>query len=971
MENTGKSFRIKIVALAITSLIVFLEFNGILYFLATSYFEKNNIQNSSELTQPEKISTSEANKLIQNLLKWASKGKIAFYDSGDAVNVAQVIQKGAKGAISSSEMNTLTKATRVLSETPEGQQALEEAGISLNGKKIQQGHSVYEDTVAASENKTVKINDSEIPIVNKDQFQAGEAKYLPALDDVQKQQIHESSLELAKWAQESVPGDGVLGGSFIPSVLANAQKIEVLNAAGEVQRTVELTESAKNSFLNAITRNPKDVDIIIQSSSKEAANLTSRDIPVSELPEKARGAFTSEQETFKLDVIPIDRLESRWRVTTSNGDIREIPAIDEAIAAKTLYAPTSNVIGNNTLKYNSDFENLWNVAKSSGYSDEELYAKSKDAFKKYLETNDSTELAKNVDGLLNRNSISPQLKDWLGKLREDPEVFPEKIAREAESLSKTSEVDLNKVAAMAAIGWGENDSDDPAVPEAALSDREQMASIPYTPGQELAAPTDSDFAGVANLSEQSPSWSIPSMSWDTGMNLANNILESGTIYTPLGVAALFGTAAAAPFVTPAALTAGAVAGVTLMAVDGIKKMYDDPSMLKQLPGNLEDDAQTVYNGIKNWITNPPATDLTEQTLQIPSDAGGNGSLVANNVGGDRAAAIPLVYSPTQDQRDSILSFEKTIDQSDFMKGPGYYDNLKKAYGDYKDSVKNLADEKLLGLVKSPDPEEVSSLTRNNLLKSDFFNAAQEAGIPIDQARKVADDLVAQAQLGQQAWPETAATSGSNDGQRAAYEGNRGVPEYPDYWGTWDTAENEKKVPWNPLPSPDTAPPVPDKIANQTLPPVLDVPFGQQDYPTEPLPAYDKYLSGNGTMERPFEFKDSEEAYGIIDRISDIDPRTGEAKLKDGWENDPAMKGWHGNFKLTKEQMVDAKVKLGKLDPTDAEKFKKDSNVTLPNGTGIQENKTNRNYTTDQNPDSQNSSETGNEVNSKEVTIVKD
>lgn len=679
MQNKDKNYRKKIILLAIFATVLSFQFIGITYSLISLYVEQRYASSISDSLQQEKsISANQTNKFVQTFLNLVKSGKIAFHDTGDSIKIAQIVQKGVPSKLGNNDIRNATKGAEILSETKDGQQALERAGISPNGKKFQEGHGVYEDTILPN-NSNVKIAEGEIPIVNKEQYSAGEAKYLTRLEDAQKQQIQDSSLEFARWTKENVSQEGVIAGSLVPPIMAKAEKIEVLNSSGEVVRTITPSESTKNAFMEAITRNPKDADILIQSGSKEAGTLASREIAVKDLPEGARSAFATGQETVKLDVIQTDRPISLWKVTTSDGESHLVPAIDNALASKTLMAPTSNLYSNKAMKFNSDFETLWNTAKASGYSDEELFDTTKKMFKNHLESNDSAELAKNIDGLLERNSISPQLKDWLKKVREDPELFLEKTASEGESSLKAT--GLGTAAGLAAIGWGDNDSsmastETPTVAEP-RPEESIMSSIPYTPGDELIVPTDSDLAGIPGATGGSEI--SPTLSWKNGMYAAERTLGFGTTELPIGLAGMgwmagLGTTVVAPFIAPEVLTATAVAGGTLMAADGIKKMVDDPTILRDLPGFVWQDMKDAYD----TITDPKATNR-----------------------GDQSGAPEAIVPPSQekiitdDPGSFIRSEQKTISE-------GYnqsLENYKQAEQDYSNALKeydngNLGEQKL-------------------------------------------------------------------------------------------------------------------------------------------------------------------------------------------------------------------------------------------------------------------------------------
>jgi hypothetical protein len=138
-------------------------------------------------------------------------------------------------------------------------------------------------------------------------------------------------------------------------------------------------------------------------------------------------------------------------------------------------------------------------------------------------------------------------------------------------------------------------------------------------------------------------------------------------------------------------------------------------------------------------------------------------------------------------------------------------------------------------------------------------------------------------------------------------------------------------------------------------------------PAETPAPYGQYLDGNGTGEKPFEFKNADEsAYSIIRRIFEVDPNTGDVKLKQGWEKDPGLKGTVGCFKFPKNQVVDAFQESGRVRSADLDKFEKDDNITLPDGAKTQAG--NQTKTAEANP--KNLNETSNKVNSDEILICK-
>lgn len=454
MQN--KKYKIKLFLLGVICFVLAIEFYAI-FFSSISFYAERKIINTQFTSSENKLKTASVSqaKFITTLINLAKAGRVAFFDAGNSIKVAQILEKGSSTKLSDKELRNAVKGAEQYLQTEEGKQALKDAGLeSLGGKKIEQGHGVYGDSINSGEN-SVKLKEGEVPVVSPDQYAAGEVKYLTKLDDSAKQEIQDSSLQFAKWAKENVSEDVTLGGSFVPPILANAQKIEVLDSAGAVVRTMDLSEASqealRNSFKDAISRTPKDADVIFFNKNN---TISPQEVSISDLPEGARSAFAKGQETFKLDVINPDRLENTWRVTTPEGTFT-VPAIDEALGSKALFAPTSNLFSSKATKFNSDFENLMNIAKNSGYSPEELYNTSKDIFKNYLKKGgDQAELEKNIDALLERkSSISPELRDWLGKLKEDSEIF-EKSGEERIGIADPEKIKALG-AALAATGWGE------------------------------------------------------------------------------------------------------------------------------------------------------------------------------------------------------------------------------------------------------------------------------------------------------------------------------------------------------------------------------------------------------------------------------------------------------------------------------------------------------------------------------------
>lgn len=210
----------------------------------------------------------------------------------------------------------------------------------------------------------------------------------------------------------------------------------------------------------------------------------------------------------------------------------------------------------------------------------------------------------------------------------------------------------------------------------------------------------------------------------------------------------------------------------------------------------------------------------------------------------------------------------------------------------------------------------------------------------------------------------------DNGERYPTEGDRSVPltsDIPDF--EWGKPENKDA-------GPDLHPVAQLNRGDSSAPnPKLpDVPFNPyteqlESYPTEPLPDYGKYFSGNGTSGAPLEFKDSEDAKNILARIFEVNADTGEIKLKDGWENDPDLKNFRGNLQFDKEQILDAKVERGELDSADKEKLMY-SPVTLPDGTRYQDDE-NQAFTAKENPDRNDPGEKVNQVDDLEdIQVIK-
>jgi hypothetical protein len=156
----------------------------------------------------------------------------------------------------------------------------------------------------------------------------------------------------------------------------------------------------------------------------------------------------------------------------------------------------------------------------------------------------------------------------------------------------------------------------------------------------------------------------------------------------------------------------------------------------------------------------------------------------------------------------------------------------------------------------------------------------------------------------------------------------------------------------------------------STPPLAQTPYTQtQRDNTVELPDRSKTVTGNGTGESPYDLKDDQEGNTLMDRIYEFDETTGEVKLKDDYEN--TLKDYKGVVKLpSKERFLDYKVKTGVIDEKEKEKFlAKGKDIVMPNGATIQESKTNRNYTTDENPDPKNPSEIKNKINPDDAYLV--
>gem|GEM_PF-6734187 len=281
-----------------------------------------------------------------------------------------------------------------------------------------------------------------------------------------------------------------------------------------------------------------------------------------------------------------------------------------------------------------------------------------------------------------------------------------------------------------------------------------------------------------------------------------------------------------------------------------------------------------------------------------------------------------------------------------------------------------------------------SLTRNNsMVNLGNFSEREKQELLDKYQQKITDDQQAQTEIenkikelssgSRMDEPETTPSwwqqvedtlYGRTDesGQRIAdTPGDRTEKPVPgsDFWG-----EPGNKLSSWPF-SPESTP-VPDNITNSPLPPIPDNQY-QQPAPT-PMPEINREIlaEGNGTAGSSYKLKNTKEAEDMLDRIFEIDPETGEVKLKEGFEKDKDVQKLKGNIEFDKEKVVDAKIKKGKIDKDDKGKYLKDNKITVPDGTTVQDDK-NRNYTADENPDKNNPSETSDEIDTKKVKIVND
>lgn len=212
----------------------------------------------------------------------------------------------------------------------------------------------------------------------------------------------------------------------------------------------------------------------------------------------------------------------------------------------------------------------------------------------------------------------------------------------------------------------------------------------------------------------------------------------------------------------------------------------------------------------------------------------------------------------------------------------------------------------------------------------------------------------------------------------------GKPEQKDFWTdrqklTPEAYEQARAVAQN-------ADVPPEAVAQQSSPVqqiITDDPGSFQNNPSQqqPVPTahvatssptaianYVNSISGNGSDKAPFSIRsDTPEGRELIDKLYEVDPKTGEVSLRDDYKD--TLKGLRGNLKLNdSEEVYDVKMEKGEITPEQkAEFILSDSGKTkVPKGTKVKNKENNEETTASSDP--QNSSQSSREVDQQENTV---
>jgi|GEM_PF-5321117 len=540
MKNQDKGYKIKITILAILAIILRFEFYWVGYSLMDLYVNEKYISSIYELPQqkssvplsmsiskpvlPVIIQAGETTfKTIGNLGRSTRDRLISFFEkeTGQKVTLQPAGKKEAEALKNLKvEDSQLTPFT------------------DKSGKKI--------EAMIADGSLSKEITDSD--------------KFLSKLSgtDVEKyKDIARGALpEVTQITRESE----VLNGSLARIYMADAIEINKLDlVTGELTK-IELTDGLKKALDEGI--HPiGNVNFTNLSREEQTRLLLEGKISFDRFPEGTKDMFRPDRSDF-IRFNESSPMSSTWQprevyeVTLANGQKVYVEGLTDTVSNRSLYVPiTEGLEGNKFLKINSNFKADVEALKAMGSTEDEIFQATKERFEDYIKANGSDYLQMRIDQLLEKDQslraqgrvgLSDELRDWMKKIRNDTDLFPEKIV----SPDKITLPSMEQVAAIAAMaGMEENDTE---------SAQKEVAQTP--PGGDDSFP---------------------------GMDLANKTLDTFGVYGPLAMVPTLGIAAASSFVALTAVPVAIAAGGLAIADLGWK-IYNDNSLAKQLPGFLLD-----------------------------------------------------------------------------------------------------------------------------------------------------------------------------------------------------------------------------------------------------------------------------------------------------------------------------------------------------------------------------------------------
>ncbi len=394
----------------------------------------------------------------------------------------------------------------------------------------------------------------------------------------------------------------VIGGSTSPSILLKADKITELDAT-KLPAIVETgTREISNTARDALSEFPRkitDFDVISTKDNFEFSGLSKTMsmnngipyekyyIPNSEIPQEAKAVLKDPMG------IAVDN-----RNSSVYGDINVVKATvegkdyyvtrpDDALSNKTLDALLR--YKDDPEKFNKDFGKIYNFANEI-YSKDELLTNNKAVLEgfqgKY--NNSKQVLDDGIKTILNDESASPELKNWIEKIKgnlEEDTVFAKETGSGVKSETENFVVGAVPAGAIVAVDWTSGESDGNSIIKTPDS---PYNLSPQEIGQ-IVATTSGDSA-------ESSSWLD---SWNKGADTVNGALESVGTSVPIGFGVLGAmgitgaTDAAMALVSPPV----AAAFILSQAALALPSVINDPSIITKPLGE-------ATRATKDFFTTP-------------------------------------------------------------------------------------------------------------------------------------------------------------------------------------------------------------------------------------------------------------------------------------------------------------------------------------------------------------------------------